>query len=244
MDSRPYIKTVRTVLQDILLPAQCLLCQQRAGEGQLCMECVSDMPLNQVCCARCAQPMTRPAVMCGDCLRRPPAFTAAWAPFLYRAPLDLLELRFKFSGRLAEGAALAGLFIDQARVLQRTAFADATPLLACVPLHRSRLRQRGYNQALELARPLARALQLPLAHDLLRRTRVTAPQTGLDARQRRRNLRGAFAVSNAAPLPDHVILIDDVMTTGTTLHECARMLRRAGVERVDAWALARAPAPR
>lgn len=244
MDRRPYAQIMWNTLQRLLLPAQCLLCRQHAGDGQLCIQCVADMPLNRVCCARCAQPMELAATMCGDCLRRPPAFASAWAPFRYQAPLDLLELRFKFSGQLAAGAALAELFIARARALQLPAVEGAMPLLACVPLHPRRLRQRGYNQALELARPLARALQLPLAPRLLRRTRATAPQTGLDARQRRRNLRGAFAVCSAAPLPDHVILVDDVMTTGATLHECARVLHAAGVARVDAWALARAPAPR
>lgn len=183
--------------------------------------------------------------MCGKCLRRPPAFAAAWAPYRYQAPLDLLELRFKFAGSLAAGAALAELLIAQTCVMQLPVLGEApAPLMACVPLHSRRLRQRGYNQALELARPLARALRLRLLPHLLGRTRATVAQTGLDARQRRSNLRGAFAVRSGVRLPDHVILVDDVMTTGATLHECARVLRRAGVARVDVWALARAPAPR
>jgi ComF family protein len=109
-----------------------------------------------------------------------------------------------------------------------------------LPLHRSRLRARGYDQALELARPLARALQLPLLEGALRRTRATTPQSELSALARRRNLRGAFACDGAA-LPAHVVLVDDVMTTGATLHAAARALRRAGVERVDAWVCARVP---
>jgi len=102
----------------------------------------------------------------------------------------------------------------------------------------------GYNQALELARPLGRALDIPVRHDLLQRPRATAAQTELDAAARRRNTRGAFALHGDAALPSHVAVLDDVMTTGATLAECARVLKRAGVRRVDVWALARAPSPR
>ena len=101
--------------------------------------------------------------------------------------------------------------------------------------------ERGYNQAFELAKPFARALGVPIARDGLARIRATPAQTGLDATARRRNLRGAFAVSHTGSLPKHVALFDDVVTTGATVRECARVLRRAGVERIDVWALARAP---
>jgi ComF family protein len=109
-----------------------------------------------------------------------------------------------------------------------------------VPLHRRRLRRRGYNQALELARPLARSLGVPLDHGALLRRRATEAQTELDAVARRRNVHGAFALREGVALPAHVAILDDVMTTGATLAECVRVLRRAGVSRVDVWALARA----
>jgi len=169
--------------------------------------------------------------------RSAPPFAAAWAPFRYAHPLDLLEARFKFRGDLAAGRVLAELMIERARLE-----APSLPAtIVAVPLHVSRLRARGYNQALELAKPLARALGIPLDRDLLVRLRATPAQTGLDAAARRRNLRGAFAVAKGRALPHHVVLVDDVMTTGATLRECARTLRRAGVARVDAWVLARAP---
>lgn len=158
-----------------------------------------------------------------------------YAPFIYHFPLDRLVPRFKFHDDLAAGRLLAELMIE--------GLAD-TPLpqaLVPVPLHASRLRQRGYDQALELARPLARHLQLPLLADALLRVRATAPQSELDAAARRRNLRQAFRVLPGAALPVHVALVDDVMTTGTTLRAAAQTLARAGVERVDAWVCARAP---
>ena len=111
--------------------------------------------------------------------------------------------------------------------------------LVPLPLHQVRLRRRGFDQTLEFARPLARILGIPLRDDLLVRVRDTAPQSRLDAPARRRNLRGAFAVRTDGPLPAHVALVDDVMTTGTTLHAAAEALRRAGVARVEAWVCAR-----
>lgn len=115
-------------------------------------------------------------------------------------------------------------------------------LLIPVPLHPSRLRKRGYNQALELARPLGRRLGIPVRHDVLRRTRCTGAQTELDAAARVGNVRGAFALASL-PAQRHVALVDDVMTTGATLAEAALVLLAAGMDRVDVWALARTPRP-
>lgn len=225
-------------LLQLALPPRCLLCGDAGADGRdLCAGCRDDMPANTACCARCALPLPAAATHCGGCVRRPPPFDAAWAAFRYAHPLDLLETRFKFGGDLAAGRVLAELMI--ARIGQdRPARPQA---LLCVPLHAGRLRWRGYNQALELARPLARALGLPLAPDLLVRRRATTAQTGLDGPARRRNLRGALALRPGHTLPAHVAVLDDVMTTGATLSECARVLRGAGVERIDVWALARAP---
>ena len=111
-----------------------------------------------------------------------------------------------------------------------------------MPLHVARLRVRGYNQSIELARAVSSRLNVPLRLDVLTRLRATPAQTELGALARRRNVRGAFAVRPNVAWPSHVALLDDVMTTGATLWECARVLKRAGVKRVDVWALARAPA--
>jgi ComF family protein len=222
----------------VLLPLRCLLCGSRGVDDRdLCGGCAADLALNQPACPRCALPLARPAPLCAACIKASPPFAAAWAPFRYGHPLDLLEARFKFRADLAAGRVLADLLVERAR-FDAPALPDA---IAPVPLHRARLRGRGYNQSLELARPLAHALGVPLHHDLLRRTRPTDPQSALDARARRRNVRGAFALADGVEPPAHVALFDDVMTTGATLREAALTLRRAGVARVDAWALARAP---
>lgn len=222
-----------------LLPPRCLLCAA-PGEADLdlCAACAAELPRNRRCCARCALPLPTSAALCGQCQRRPPPWDAAWAPFRYGWPLDRLESRYKFGRDLAAGRTLARLWQDEARSI------DLPQLIVPVPLHRQRLRQRGYNQALELARPLARHFGVPLRHDALLRQRATAAQTELDAVARRRNVRGAFAVRPGVALPAHVAVLDDVFTTGATLGECVRTLKRAGAQRVDVWALARAPSPR
>ena len=226
-------------LQHWLLPLRCLLCGARGADGlDLCRECAAELPRNRRCCARCALPLAEPAALCGECQRRPPPWARAWSPIRYGWPLDRLEARFKFGRDLAAGRVLGTLWAREPHP------DDLPDLIVPVPLHRSRLRRRGYNQALELARPLARRWGLPLRYDLLRRTRSTEAQSELDAIARRRNVRGAFVLHPGATLPDHIALLDDVMTTGATLAECVRVLRRAGVVRIDAWSLARAPKPR
>ncbi|RDS79000.1 ComF family protein [Dyella monticola] len=221
-----------------LLPWRCLLCGDAGADGMdLCAECAAELPRNTHRCRRCALPLPISASQCGRCQRKPPPWDTAWAPFRYAWPLDRLETRFKFHRDLAAGRALAAMWLREPPPL------DMPALILPVPLHRRRLRQRGYNQTVELARPLARAWDVPCRHDLLQRTRHTDAQTGLDAVARRRNLRHAFVLNPAIALPPHVAVLDDVFTTGATLAECTRVLKRAGVARVDVWALARAPIP-
>lgn len=234
----------------VLLPPRCLVCGEAGVDGHdLCAACRDALPWNRACCERCGlptpvlSPVEGPERVpaCGRCLRKSPPLDRVHAAFRYGFPVDRLLPRFKFHHDLAAGRELADAM--------RSMLADDLPdeasrprALIPVPLHPSRLRERGYNQALELARPLAKAFAIPLLPEGLRRIRDIAPQSGLGALARRRNPRGAFAVGvGGEALPTHVALVDDVMTTGATLHECARTLRRAGVGRVDAWVAARVP---
>jgi ComF family protein len=225
-------------LQFAVLPPHCLLCGQ-AGDARrdLCAACAADLLRNRVCCPRCALPLDAAAPLCGECLHDEPPFVSACVPFVYASPLDQLETRFKFGRNLAAGRVLSELWMAAVRA----APPPIPQALIPVPLHAERLRERGYNQALELARPLARELGIALRNDVLLRSRATSAQSNLDADTRHRNLRGAFALAPDASLPVHVALFDDVMTTGATLRECARTLVHAGVARVDVWAVARAP---
>ncbi len=222
----------------LLLPPRCLHCGAPGAAGRdLCADCRDSLPHNACACPRCALPIPQPAPACGRCIKRPPPASATLAPFLYADPVDRWLPRFKFARDLAAGRVLADLVLEDARL---PTLIDGIDALVPLPLHRTRLAERGYNQALELARPLARAFDLPLRHDWLQRVRATAPQTGLDARARRRNLRGAF-VADAAMRGQRVLLIDDVITTGSSMLEASRACRRAGAIEVRVLAVARAP---
>lgn len=222
----------------LLFPSRCLACEAPGVEGlDLCAACLAGLPWLPPACVRCALPLPLPAGddTCAACMLDPPPLAAARAACLYQAPLDRLLPRFKFHGDLAAGRLLSQLM---ARAFAGLPAPDA---LVPVPLHRARLRRRGYDQALELARPLATALGIALQPGLLVRRRHTRPQSTLDAAARRDNLADAFAVPGSARLPAHLVLVDDVMTTGATLHAAAEALLDAGAVRVDAWVCGRAP---
>ena len=225
-------------LGGVLWPARCLACGEAGDDHDLCPACRATLPWHRAACLRCALPLAAgddAGGTCGRCLRHPPPLDQVRAACLYAVPLDRWLPRLKFHQDLAAGRLLAHL------LAQACADAPRPQALVPVPLHRARLRRRGYDQALELAKPLARELALPLQRQLLQRVRATAPQSELSAAARRRNLRDAFVVAPDVELPAHVVLVDDVMTTGATLHAAARALRRAGVARVDAWVCARVP---
>ena len=224
----------RKASQTLFAP-RCLLCTEPGLSGQdLCAECRRALPWNDCACLHCAIPLPAPGA-CGECLQQPPPLAETHAAFLYGFPLDRLVPRLKFHNDLAAGRLLSELMAETFAALPRP------QALVPVPLHATRLRQRGYDQALELAKPLAQALDIPLHAEALRRQRATAAQSELDADARQRNLRGAFALQPGHALPEHVALVDDVMTTGATLQAAAKTLRRAGVLRVDAWVCARVP---
>lgn len=224
-------------ITQILLPPVCALCGDPGAFGaDLCRACRDDLPWNRHACRRCALPLPAASrgALCGECLRRPPPFDRALAPFRYAPPLDHLLLGLKHRRRLDAAHSLGGLMAGW--LAQR--IHEPPELILPVPLHPARLRRRGFNQSLELARRIASALELPLAGRCCRRLRDTPPQAELNAPQRRRNLRGAFEVS--APLPSRVAVIDDVMTTGSTARELTRCLRRAGAKEIEVWVCARA----
>ncbi len=229
-------------IQAIVLPPSCILCGDRGQQPllDLCFGCAADLPANAGACARCAAPLPiEPAgcLECGRCMTRPPAFDRAVVPHLYGYPLDRIIQMFKYHGALAFGRVLGTLL---ARHLQAGANARRAPqALIPVPLHPARHRERGFNQALELARPVSEMLDIRIDDGLCRRVRDTRDQTELDARERRKNIRRAFALTRD-PVVEHVALIDDVLTTGSTTAELARTLKRAGVKTVEVWAVARA----
>ena len=221
-----------------LLPDICALCGCPAHTTlPLCSDCHNDLIFIENSCRQCALPLAGPGPdgLCGQCLRKPPAFDTALSLFPYQAPISLLIQGLKFHNRLAHARLLGGLLAAAVRE-RNLAVPDC---LLPVPLSNRRLRQRGFNQSMELARPLAHSLQIPVATKLLRRVRDTTPQVTLTYRQRRSNIRAAFALS-CDSAPGHIAIIDDIITTGSTCDEIARVLKNAGAQRVDVWSIARA----
>lgn len=220
-----------SALLDTLLPRACLLCGDRS-QASLCAGCAADLPrLAGPLCPVCATPFATPAPACGACLQSPPAFDATLAPLRYGFPVDRLIQSLKYSCRLAS----ADFF---AHSMLAGTHPEGT-LLMPVPLSRQRLHERGFNQALEIARPLAHALALPLDATALTRPRDTLPQSRLPWRARKGNVRHAFEC-NRDLTGVAVIIVDDVMTTGATLDAVARTLKDHGATRVTNWVAARA----
>jgi ComF family protein len=210
----------------------CVLCRGAADRGLLCVACDADLPrLKGALCPRCALPSTAGAI-CGRCLARPPRYDATVAALEYRFPADVLVHALKFRGELGLAALLGRLLAG------RIAPDPPVHLILPVPLAARRLRERGYNQALEIARYVASATGARLAPEACERSRDTPAQIGLPWAERATNVRGAFRAPR--PLDGATIaVLDDVMTTGATLDEIAGVLKNSGAARVVNWVVAR-----
>jgi ComF family protein len=218
-----------------LWPDRCLLCRARAGtHAALCDACHAGLPWLRAACPRCALPLPAGGVVCGQCQRKPPPFRHARAALHYQAPIDRLVLDLKYHRQLDHARVLGELLAARLE-----AGADRPQAIVPVPLHRTRLRERGYNQSLEIARIVARRLKLPIAAGAATRKRATLAQAALPLAQRARNLRNAFATHGDLK-GLHIAIVDDVMTSGHTAAALAKALRRAGVKQISVWVVARA----
>jgi ComF family protein len=233
----PKVDGLGSALVRALLPGRCAICAG-AAEDLLCAPCRRELPWNRIACPVCARPQaTAPAYVCARCIVRPPAFDSAWSAFRHAWPVNSAIYRLKYH---ADFRSARWLGTEMAAAL--AARPDPLPqLLLPVPLHGGRLRRRGYNQSVELARAIARTLGLPVDIAAAERIRATEDQIGKSAAQRRRNVRNAFAVTAARVRGLHLALVDDVMTTGSTLGELAAYCRRAGAVKIEAWTAARTP---
>jgi ComF family protein len=222
-------------LAKLAFGGSCYLCRG-AADGVLCAACDAELPrLAGPACPRCALP-SHGGALCGRCLAQPPAYDATVAALAYEFPADVLVQGLKFRGELALAPLLGELLAAR---LPRGARAD---FILPVPLAPARLRARGFNQALEIARALADATGSRLAPRLAERSRDTQPQLELPPEARARNVRGAFHCGERLERAE-VALVDDVMTTGATLEELAATLKRAGAARVVNWVVARTAPP-
>jgi len=219
-----------------LWPAHCYLCQQATHHAGICAACRHDLPVVVQGCQRCGVSLAGPGAnaVCAACLKEAPPYDRVVSALAYTAPVSHLVTGLKFHDRLHYAPLLAQLLFERLGVGPVSVQA-----IVPVPLHQRRLRERGFNQALEIARPLAAALGIPVLTDTLVRVRETAPQSLQHARGRHTNVHNAFAVSGT-PAYQHIALLDDVMTSGHTAGEAARCLRQAGVEKIEIWCAARA----
>jgi len=227
-------------LLDLVFPPFCPVCQGRLGEGRrdpLCGRCWRSLErIAGPVCRVCGLSMTVPGI-CGACRRRRPLFAYARAATRYGETAREALHAFKFAGKRSLAAPLAELLAE----LGPAALPAGPPdLIVPVPLHPRRERERGFNQALLLARRVGRAWNLPVRSDVLRRTAATPPQTELGVEARRANVRGAFALRRPELVAGrHIMVVDDVFTTGATVGECARCLRQAGAATVGILTVAR-----
>ncbi|MFM4720756.1 ComF family protein [Aeromonas bivalvium] len=216
----------------------CLLCRQPCTtEPLLCHWCRVSLRQSSQRCQLCAAPLTQPWPLCGRCQRRPPPWDRLQVIGDYQAPYPWLIPRLKYGGDLLLAPLLARLLADHLVL-------DNPPeAILPVPLHWWRQWRRGFNQAQLIGTDLSRLTGIPLDTGVIRRIRATPQQTQLSAGERRRNLKGAFAL---APHPyRHVALLDDVVTTGATTGQLSRLLRHSGIEKIEVWALCRTlPHPR
>jgi len=237
-----WLNNIHQRVQSTVIPPTCTLCGDPGSyldhsPFDLCNPCRRDLPRLINACARCAEPLTGNQdfdALCGRCQTKPPAFHRCQAMFAYQPPVDHMLQSLKFNGSL-EMARLLGLLMSQ----WLTQIMDSRPdILIPVPLHARRLRERGFNQAIEIARPVARRLGLAMDINNCHRIKTTSPQSDLPRKERLKNLKGAFEVIK--PIHGHVAIIDDVMTTGSTAHELAKSLILAGADSVEVWVCARA----
>jgi ComF family protein len=226
-------------LASLLLPPRCVLCRGRARSRglDLCPACTAGLPPPPGCCLRCGLAWHRPATVCPGCRPGPVPLDCWHAAFAYGFPVDGLIQALKYGGRLGH-ARLLGTLLGHSVVA--AGLHTTVEAVVPVPLHPGRLAERGFNQSLEIARWTARHVGRPMAPRALTRVRATRPQVGLSLAERTGNLQGAFAVG-ADLVGRHVVLVDDVVTTGSTVREAALALRRAGARRVDVWCVARTP---
>lgn len=225
-------------LLSLIFPARCRLCSTAVRPREyLCPECMDELPWLNTSCIRCSLPLPVAAgdTLCGQCQQHPPEFDSTLALFHYQPPVDYLIKRLKFSSELAICPFFSRLLAE--RISGETS--RLPELILPVPLHYTRLRERGFNQSTELARRLGHALDIHVDYRLCMRTRSTQPQSLLPLAERGKNIRGAFEIRKTL-IATHIAILDDVMTTGHTSGELAATLKQAGAKQVEVWVVARA----
>jgi len=219
----------------------CVACLSSNAFNGLCQPCRADLPLNRWHCRCCALPLAFPSMelMCGDCLKHPPPFDVSYIPWRYQYPLDGMIGRYKYNSQRKFGRPLMSDFADFLETSLRDGNAMKPEVLVPAPMDARRRRQRGFNQAQDIAETIGAQLNIPVATGLVRRVRRVRAQRQLNREARLANLRGVFEVTSV--VPERVAIVDDVVTTGATVRVLASVLREVGAREIQVWALARTP---
>lgn len=218
-----------------LMPVSCIRCGKpdTLPFNPCCEKCYPQLPFHPASCHQCGQILNANLDICGQCLVSPPAYDACFCPFEYEQPIDQLIRQFKYHGRPELAKLLAQILSKEIR----DNAIEIPDLLIPVPLHISRLRSRGFNQSLLLCQELGKILDIDTQPKALIKKRKTLPQAELDVKLRNKNLRGSFELKQAIRYKS-VAIVDDVITTGSTVSEIAKVLKRNGVDYVQAWGIA------
>ena len=236
---------LETVQRDIK-QKRCLFCDDTTYNSEaICPPCNQDLPWNTFHCSLCALPMPAAnatdnkqalTIACGECIATPPPFTSTVASFRYDTPINKSIQLFKYNRKQYFGTFLANCLVKT--IVQKYQNAPLPSCIVPVPMHKDKLKERGFNQAQLISKKLSRALSIPSDSNILQKIRPTPPQTGLNKKQRTRNLKGAFHLTTSIA-GQHIALVDDVVTTRATSDLLCQLLIDAGAKRVDVWCIAR-----
>lgn len=225
-----------------LFAACCVLCDTRVtGAVSLCRPCLHDLPRLKSTCYQCGLPLEnrQEASLCGQCQHASPPIDYLMSSLQYAYPVNYLLSQLKFKRDLTQAKIFSHIMLTTLQKHYSGQTMALPDIIIPIPLHKKRCRQRGFNQALEIAKPIAKKLNIPLSTNTVQRVKYTQAQSLLSAVKRRKNLHRSFTI-NKRMTAEHIVLVDDVVTTGTTVYELATLLKQSGVKKVGVWAVARA----
>ena len=234
------MQQAQTIFSTTIWPQLCVMCKCNADLAMdLCTICYQELPWLQNSCYQCGEQLQlgKESIRCEQCIFAPPPFTRFCGLFGYQTPVVRWVRQLKFSFNLAYGNLLGQLL--QQQVTSWYKGTDLPQAIIPMPLHTWRLRRRGFNQAHELLRPISKTTSITILDDVCMRKKYTKPQTTGGIRHRQRNLRGAFTVTKRIPY-QHIAIVDDVFTTGSTMRAVSTVLAKAGVTEIDIWCICRA----
>lgn len=231
------LKQINKRISDCLFPYHCILCHDKSDRNlDLCIECEQSLPWLKNVCIYCSAPLIIPQATCGRCLNKPLPFDKLCVFFSYSETIKKMITGLKFQQRLIYAHILGTLLAE--KISSQYQNENLPDIIIPVPLHKKRLYERGFNQAIELARPISKKLNIRIGYKCCKRVRNTLAQSMLPANQRSSNVKNAFTAKQNLR-KKHIALLDDVMTTGHTLIEISRALYDVGVKRIDVWCCAR-----